>query len=291
MLPNLVAGRKFTESETNVAICPMRFYPDSSAFQYTLEEEHVLNGKELLGTTFSIKYYSFDWKDPNVPATGEFSKDFIIIGVYDNTKVRNRNNQCYIPVKDMIEIIETEIPNEGVFHSFHVIVDDLKNIDDVQNAIREHGFVVRGTTEFDASIINTIKTVCFVMLTIVLIVIISLSRAYIRKKLLNESKMIAILRSLGYNKKNVENIYIFESILVNIFSFIIGLILFEVLLFILTNKLFVGLQYAGIYISLNTTTLLISALVIVFIPFIFIKRDINERCKSDISALIRSDED
>lgn len=285
-LPKVVSGRSFKSNETGIAICPVKFFPDSSNFNLDIDEKHIIDGNSLLGKSFTVTYINTDSKE-------KIDKSFKIVGLYDNTSLMRLNNECFIAPKDIMNIVDFVNPlARGEFDSFNVLVDDLNNVSFVNDEARESlGFAIDFYTQstMDFETVNFLKLSSNILLSVVLFVIILVTLLYMKKKLFKESKIIGILRTCGYDNKKVTNIYFLEIALTNIISFIIGLIIFLIILFILMKTLLSGVIYYGIDISLTPVTLIFS-LIIILIPTIIARYNINKKCKLNITDLIGNDE-
>lgn len=287
--PRVIAGRGFEESDKGVAICPIDFYPDISAYNLNVSRNGLLNGNDLIGKTFTINYINEESKE-------KLDETFKIIGVYDNKSVMKFNNECYVLSEDIIRIVEFVNPTkEDVDYATMVIVDSMDNLDYVKKQIMDipnfldENYQLKLASQIDTGLVNLLSVSCLVVILIILLVSIALTIAYTRKKLLNEIKIIGVLRNFGYGKKTISKMYFSEIILTNLFSYIIGLIIFLVLLLVLTNYIFAGLLYSIIDINLSVFPIIL-ALIISILPSVVVIFYINEKCGVNIADLIGNEE-
>lgn len=295
--PNVIAGRGFEENERNVAICPINFYPDEDAYDLKINSDYIIDGNDLLNKNFTVTYYSriYDNDQDRIFDDKKFEKTFKVIGLYNNKQTMDFNNQCYIPAEDMTEIVDIGRPvdptNQTSYPYFYVVVDSLYNLESVMDKISELGFDESYVkNEININLINTVDISGNVILTIVLVTILLLTSSYIKKKILNETRVIGVLRTSGYNKKIVRNIYLLETILINLFSYIIGLILFIITYSILVKTLFSTVSYIGIMISINPLSILLSLAIIIVLSSIVAIFHISKKCHLDIVKLVGSEE-
>lgn len=295
-LPNVVSGRTFGEEERNVAICPVKFYPDISAYKLKIKEQNIIDGHDLLSKTFTVKYNALKFNDSrtNIIDGNEFTKTFEVVGLYNNTQIMTLNNQCFVSASDLIEIIDienAEIKNESSFSYFTIIVDEVNNLEDTIKEIENLGFLrVQLKNTIDTNLVNIIQMSCNIILFLVLFSVIMITSSYIKKKFISEIKTIGILRTCGYNKKIVRNIYFLETIFTNIISYIKGLIVFLIIYLILKKAVFGAFSYIGLKTSIDIFSLLVSFTIIVIIPLIISIYQVSKKSRLNIVQLVGSEE-
>ncbi|MDD2181603.1 MAG: ABC transporter permease [Bacilli bacterium] len=293
MLPNNIIGRSFNNIEKNVAICPIDFFPDDSASELFINNEFLIDGHDLLGKEFSVEYYSHRFEDTNLIQEEKFEKKFKIVGLYDSKAVMNNKNQCYIQVSDLKEILETTIPsnmNEYV-SSYLVVINDIENIEYVKEELANIGYKDAETKNFiNLGIINIIMITCISISTIIIFALVILTISYIKKKIMNETHIIGVMRAIGYEKKDMKNIYILETAVIILFTYLIGITIFFILYFILKYTIFASLIYSGITIYINGYVFLISFLMVASITFVISLYFIIKSINSNVISLLKSGE-
>ena len=53
-----LVGSKFDENDKEVAIIPRNFYPDSSVYNFKIDEKNIIDGESLIGKDFTVTYYT-----------------------------------------------------------------------------------------------------------------------------------------------------------------------------------------------------------------------------------------
>ncbi len=288
LLPKVVYGRTFESNETNVAICPLSFYPSSSLS--SMKKENILDGTKLLNNKFKIKYYSYKWDKEHIPIDKEYEKEFEIVGLYSSENTMNFNNECFVSNVDLKEILDITIPNdeyEEVTYGFFAIVDDTKNVDKVIKTLEDAGFDdVSVRANIDTDILNTINKTTFVFIIVIIISIVFLTYLYTKKKILNEKNVIGNLRMCGYNEGNVKVLYLSESLITNIFSFLIGLVLFLSIYTYLKLTMFLQFSYLGIEIVFDYNSLIFTIFIVIILPTLFVFCDVSHYLKKSISFFL-----
>lgn len=270
-LPNIIVGRKISENEKNVAICPIDFLPDAVASEFIkINDKYIINGANLLNKKFIVEYYSNTITETKLIPDEKYEKEFEIVGLYDSKAIMNFNNQCYITPSDIIEIINTTIPkniNEYI-SSYYVLVDDVKHIDIVKTDLLKLGYddvIIKNS--FNSNLINIIFISCTVVMTISLFAVVIFTVSYTKKKLIEETNIIGVFRASGFDKKSIRKLYVLEIAISNIIAYIIGLLLFLLIYIILKNTIFHSLFYSGIRLYINSYIYIICFVIIVIIPF------------------------
>ena len=124
----------------------------------------------------------------------------------------------YNELKNIINTYETNYNRSGVYYYLTLPhYDDLEQINAIYN--------------FLAKYINII-TLVFVLFTILLF------SNFIYISITYSKKQIGILRALGTNKNDIIKIFLYESIIVGIMSYIISIILWFISINLLNNSLF-----------------------------------------------------
>ena len=71
-----------------------------------------------------------------------YKKQFKIIGLYDNKKTINMNNECYVTSKDLIEIMDKNYlnVNDNTLYSQYAVINKLENVNKTISYLKENGF-------------------------------------------------------------------------------------------------------------------------------------------------------
>ena len=185
-----VIGRKMSEEERNVMICPIKFFPMSYS-EEDLEDAKFINGKTLIGKKIDVMYdlYEKNEKGKNV-VVGQRKIPFEIIGVYDNELAYEGYNTCFAGGKQLYEMYDDYLGklNSYQLYSLDVIVDNVKNVNSVKSELSKLGY----------------KTMPKVFIDY------------------DELLHIALLYALGYSKKKIEKIYFYNVLYVIGIGFVIS---------------------------------------------------------------------
>lgn len=289
LLPQNIIGRRLTDDDSGVAICPVNFFPTSDAMKLT-KDVTFLDSSKLLNSTFSVKYYSRIIKDGKVVNDKEYSKNFKIIGLYNNEDLMLPSNNCFISASDIKEIINiSKIQNAGS-SGFMVIVDKLDNVKNVLNNLNDLGFNANIKLEYDTSLIQKIITIVNVFIIVIVGLIILINIYFLKKILLKDENNIGILYSLGFSTKMITKIYLWQLILNTLIAYFIAIvfsgILFIVIKYILKTTMML-IAYNMVY---HYFEILIGAFLFIIIPIIYFLLYIRNIVNSNIVNLLRNGE-
>ncbi|MDY5873461.1 MAG: FtsX-like permease family protein [Bacilli bacterium] len=294
-LPAIKTGKKI-ENE-GVMVCPIAFYPNYNPLE--IYKDNIINGNDLLNNKYKVYFYNYVLDENKRPIENELlSYEFEVIGLYDNTETLDDNGVCYIPAEDLKKIIDAQkLENEknsniSIDYSIDVVVDDINNVTNVENELENNGFEVLGTiSTFDIQTINIIRIVIIFVLFISISSSFIISSLYIRKKMINEQKTIAILKTSGYLKKNIITIYVMQTLILNLIIYLLSIILFNISFYIIINRipLLIGIDLLMGKIKLRCLPYIISFVIVVIIPSIITLFGIKKMYKYDISKLSKGD--
>lgn len=256
------------------AICPINFYPSSSADELLVDNSKSLSGRSLLNKTFTIKY-------------NDYLKELKIISLYDSVSTSTIANTCYVSYDLITEIKDyQESSNEGVIYGIIAVVDKKENVTDVLNKLTNLGFDASIQLEADTSMFNNINIICNALTIIISLALILIIYFYIKKKIYNDNKNIGILRSIGFNKLSLYLYYLNEILLLSLISFIISVIIF-ISLFFLIKYIYIN-KYINkiVQISLYLKAFLIPIIIIIILPLLATSIMVIKKIRCNIITLI-----
>ena len=273
-LPKIIKGRKFSDNESGVIVCPEKFFPHSEAGQ--IKNNWIIDGNELLNKKIDVKYKEYNYDDINniLVVKKEYKKEFKVIGLYHTYERMNDNGTCYISPIDMNEMAAVEYSwdtSAYISSSISVIVDDVDNMEYVKNVLINNGYELTGVEAYlDYNVINTIITSITVAIVLILLIIMIISSSYLKKKLISEEKEIKILISLGFRKKDMITCFLIENLIIGMIALTLGLIMFYILFLICTSHIGIlistSLMLGGFAVGLDS--FVITFVLIIIIPLL-----------------------
>lgn len=291
--PNVILGRNIGENETNVCIIPKNFYPYGSNKHY--DKDRIINGEELIGKKLNIKYNSFYYNGSETVVKDEFTKEFEIIGVYDNKENVSNMNECYISFDDVYEICDTSEKNSvkadnvvfGESKTAFAIIDNPLNVDSVIEEINDLGYSrVMPRSIANTDLVNIVNVVGILVTSVILIIVIS-NLVISSIKFINEKGYeIGILKAIGYKNKNIRNIIYYENILIGLISYIIAIIISIISIIFFKNNVVEGdYSLEIININLDIIVCIIALIISIIIPLISASISSRKALKKSIVEL------
>ncbi len=286
--PQSIKGKNIDELSPGELICPHEFYPDSNISDILhIDESKFLYEKDILNREITGTYY--------VPVTDgleikeeEYTKKFKIVGLYDGNVFRTGINNCFATMQDIMEIQKSY--NSYEYVTLNVIVDKNKNIDTVSQDIKKLGNYEVGDNTvayIDKMFVGNLFFITIFFVVIIVYSILLILKNYISKKIKNDSKILGILRSCGYTKKQIIIQEIFENIFVLGISFLISSTLFSVLFLILEKNLFYYFKYINFFVSNNVLLLISIFIVVLFIAELINYYLLNKKLSNQICDILR----
>lgn len=263
-VPKIIAGRNFNDDETNVAIIPDKFIPDSRIeLAKGIKPESILDGKSLLGKEVISKYNS-----NNSSKTYKFT----IVGVFDTDKSNEDGDTFYVPYKDIDRIYRSEdrsINNTNAGgYPIIAVVDNYKNVDAVMNELYKNN--MRPDVKFSLSTqlpvyINLLGGGLSVVIFIVVLINISMTTI---NSIKDRTQEIGMLKAIGYRNKVVLLMLNLETIIIGIIGFIIATVFSTGILIYASRSVKNQDPTDNMHISANLIVVMIALFVSVIVPVI-----------------------
>ena len=119
-----------------------------------------------------------------------------------------------------------------------------------------------------------------------IIAILLISLAYIKKKILNNLSSIVLAKSLGYNKNQIRNLYLIDNLVVVAMSYMISLTLFIIAALIVKNFFYTSFKSLGVKWNVSLSPFIITFVILFIISSIVNYYYISKRIrKSPFSIL------
>jgi len=287
-LPKNIIGETITEDDTGVAVCTKNFYPSTNAPNREMKNAFV-DMEKLIGSTFTINNDVYKRVDGNLIVDGTYEREFKIVGVFDSKESGEVPGSCYISGKDIKEVFEATQKelNPDTLYATVVTVDDYKNIGQVASQIRKLGFEVNVQAYIDDGDGQTINFVCIFVVLAVIISICLITMFYIKKKCLDNSYDIGMLKAFGYNSSEIKNFYFWQILIIALISFLIGAVLFLGILTFLKLYFYNYIVYNNYVIKNYFNIYVISLTILIIIPIVLDYVYINKLLKKHSIELIK----
>ncbi|GKX66708.1 ABC transporter permease [Inconstantimicrobium mannanitabidum] len=263
-VPKIIAGRNFKDDETNVAIVPDKFIPDSRIESAKgIKADSILDGKSLLGKEVIGKYNS-----NNSSKTYKFT----IVGVFDTDKSNENGDIFYVPYKDIDIIYRAQ--NESINNTteggypIEIVVDNYKNVDAVMNELYKNNMVpsvkVRLNTQLPLYI-NLLGGGLSVVIFIVVLINIAMTTI---NSIKDRTSEIGMLKAIGYRNKIVLLMLNLETIIIGIIGFVIAMGISSGALIYVSRRIKDQNPTDNMHVSANLIAVLIALVLSVIVPVI-----------------------
>jgi ABC-type antimicrobial peptide transport system permease subunit len=135
--------------------------------------------------------------------------------------------------------------------------------------------------------IQLLISVPFFLSLVLLFIFVIILESFLNKKIKYDSKNYAILKSVGYTRKQIVNIDILGNSLIYLFSVIISIIIYVILFIYLRNNMFSELIYDGVIFKLSLIPIVVSILIIYFVIFIVNKKVLKNKLERSINGILK----
>ena len=284
--PNITDGRK-VENEDEI-ICPRYLQKnfDATKTSETIDMAEYLN-KEL--TISYVKLHFTDVFEADIEK--EYTKKVKLVGIYDNIPSLITFNECYM-LEDVVRemFIETEPTYSEEFlednqvwtygTATEVIVDKVENMELVKEELTEAGYYVSDPAlSFRYDVINRVNYTAIIGFIVLLYIILIVFNIYVSIFIRKNKNLVALFKTFGYSKRNISIIFLLQILSYLIISFILSLILANVVIVIGNNIISSYLDY--FYVSFRISYLyellfVVLLLLIILISYFKINRVINK---------------
>ena len=248
-------------------ICPNLFYPHN-AYEVIYKSDY-LKGKEIVNKSVVIN-----------------NKTFTIVGTYDAKKIRNHLNECFISKNTFKKLNPEKVDTSQL--TIHV--DKQENRQEVIQALANIGI-----TNIDINFINTNYSLIYISIFItIIILLISFSIIYnfIKKKLKYRLNNYGILKTCGYQNKEIFKLDFFENIILSTICFIVSAIMFAIIYNLIINNI-PSLDYyiftSEINLNINYLYILLSYLLVIIMLFIATKYLTSQYLNKTIKYLLKDE--
>lgn len=190
-------------------------------------------------------------------------------------------NYAYIN-KDVLKNIYSSYNLELKVSSINVIVDDVKNVDKVKKSLKQAGFSYSNSSKIIKKIFNycDIISVILIFISGISLIVSSIMISIIMHiNVIEKTKEIGILKSLGLKQKEIKKIFLNESSCIGLFSGLFGVILSDFISMIINT--FTLNEYKAKFLDINFVYILISIFISIFICSLAGKKPSKRAAKLD----------
>lgn len=281
------SGRNIKSS--GEVICPSNFYPYFG--ENNIDKSLYLKGKNIIGRTFNIK-------SANEDKLNEIF-NFKIVGVYKN-KPFVESNTCYLSEEDLdligskysyVTSSKDSITGEEntIYHEYKnnlVIVNIHSNLLSVVSEIKDAGYIA-DIAVLDDTLLQYLFYIPLFISLIVLIISINIIYNFVNKKVNNRSKHLGIMKSLGYENKELVKIEVLENLILATIGMLIAIFLLLIAYFVISDLFLAPFVYINYYVPIPIIFLILSSFFIILVIIFLTKKKVNKTLKIRILNLLQ----
>ena len=232
-IPKIIKGSIPNQLEDNYIICSSEIIGDSYLYNRTdLTKKDYIDTTQYLNKTLTLSYKNFE-KDVT------YQKKVKLIATYNFRNYFAEANVCFASPNLIYEINKTVLYGDTTSDEIYgtsgvyAIVNSSENTNEVIKKINASiGYNAHKTVSFDTSIIILINFCVFAIIAGVIVAMIFIVSNFTKKDLINASKEIGILKSIGYTNKDIENIECQKTNIKTFIGFILGIMIYTILFLI-----------------------------------------------------------
>lgn len=277
----------------NEIICPNKFYPFGIFYKDKFGEsnEKVIDSRIIDGNTLINKKIEFNIEDKK--------RNLKVVGTYDASIAKNESNICYISKKLYDEIhpgVELRGISEWVdgrieydyyyFTNKMIIVDDYKNVEAVKREILKNNyFVMNYVVVSQNDMIATLSIPIFALMVLIIISI-TVSISFVKKKIKNNANHIGLLKTVGYTDKEIVKIDTSENIIVLVIACASSCVLSSIIIHIVTNTYLGNFKYYNVIFSIPYLYIIIFSIIMILIISLFQIKKIKKSLNKCVQSLV-----
>jgi hypothetical protein len=282
-------------SNDDEIVCSDYFYP------YKAEQ---VNGKTIFNSKRILKPKDFIGKEFSLELEGDNGiGNFKIVGAFDSSKISTDLNACFVTMNRFSKMVDTEfnggsgyydpelgksvfVPDDSSLDKI-VVVDSYENVEEVISNLNKLNIDTTKYMELAEGYVQLLISVPFFLSLVLLFIFVIILESFLNKKIKYDSKNYAILKSVGYTRKQIVNIDILGNSLIYLFSVIISIIIYVILFIYLRNNMFSELIYDGVIFKLSLIPIVVSILIIYFVIFIVNKKVLKNKLERSINGILK----
>lgn len=259
--------------------------PQKEGEKGTAAPPGIILGKELAGLLMANPgdevYVVSPFGGSLTPTGGRVPhmKKFRVVGIFDSGMYDYDTSFAYVSIESAQKLLRLRHSVNGI----EVKVDDIYRVDQISDSILESlgsGYWTQDWMQMNKSFFSALKlekTVMFIILVLIILVAAFSIISTLIMMVVNKTKEIAILKSMGATAKSIMRIFMLDGLIIGVVGTILGLLGGGLLCYLLKRYEFVKLPSDVYYIStlpvrvqvLDVTLIALSAIAISFLATLY----------------------
>lgn len=282
-LPRIIHGEKYKDGDSNTIVCSEPFYTNEA--YKNRDKKDRTSFKSNLNKEIDISYYDYKLEGKEEKANELHHEKLKVVGLYKRGATSNES-ACYINttdferIRDIQHSEDIEAKRKTLGHNYYsVVVDKKSNVDKVSNELIKMSTITGGVAiGSDFSTMAILLAIAIIILVILIFIVVMMTKSYTKKRKASEEKEIKNMLKEN-TEKDVSQTYALSMAIQNTFIYIIGLVIFHIIIAIALNKISVLTDFE-MYINLILSAFdyIILFIIIVIIPStIFYSKIVNKK--------------
>lgn len=272
-LPKIINGSN--QFSDNMIICPNKIVASlDNSVLFKMNKLDYVNTANYLNKEIIATYNSYDYSMEIPKVNNTYEDTFTIVGLYDGDNAYTDKNVCYATRETIMRINNLQFgnlsDNINVYSHPIVVIDDSKNIDDVQMRLSSLGYEIIPRAGFDDVMVDFINYTAIIILVISIIVYLILNKIYFKKNIKTNYSNIGILKSLGYTNYKITKIIFINSLLTIAVGVTISLVIYTII-YVITSIVLENINLVFNVFSLSYPLLFILIMIIILIVIAFVE--------------------
>lgn len=240
----------------NEIICSSKFYAGNWTTIH--DEEKYTDLTKQLGQKIKITYdKEHVIADYQSELLGTYEHELELVGTFDVSKDLTEYDICYVSTNFFEKVVDE---NSNIYSDYYlsqlknevyVLVDSYKNVEYVKKVLSDNGYNLEMYYEMDLEPFYLIEEIINKASIVIIIISSICAFLFIRSTIIESNKNIALYELLGYKKKDIKLIFLFQYLINLVISFIIGIVISHIIRIIIVSILSKDPNYSilNIFIS------------------------------------------
>lgn len=255
----IILGRDLNANSYEI-ICPSNFLPRSNIQNQGYDSSLEINMSNYLNKKLTLSLFSLNDTDNKV--------DFKIVGLYDEGYDYSDTNVCYTTHETIKSINEIYQPSlfEGDY-PIYILINESTNLDEIHNIQGVEDVVPMKTIK--TSVGDDILKVTLILLYVSVVTSLIILILTFKKRFENKFREYGLMLALGYTRKDLKIINLFESIEIFDLSLVLSIFILYILTYIFPTLILKNdMQLSKLNINIEFIPLIISIAVSFAILFL-----------------------
>ena len=272
IMPELTEQIPFSQSDL-YCIVPERFYPD--ALETSRNENNYVDGHSLIGQNLLLSVAVDHYDGTRYYTIDHVEYTLLVVGTYDTVATFQDDNVCYVPFSLIGEMQEASmddtIEDNPYDHPMFVYVDEIQAVNEVLTSLQKNGYYADVQTKMNENAPREIRRLTGMLCIALYAVTLLLSAILLLGMIRRSSVKIALLKSLGFDRKALLCLFMAGHGLLLIFGYFVGLMESAMFAFVLKNFVLARMhEFAKMQLICAPSTIMAALVALIMVPLLLL---------------------